>query len=89
MGRPPDKQLPWGAELKQHLLRTELRRGSKTKVKKEKGKRRRRSSRDPKRDISRLGRAPTGETEPVGTRTHVVPLLSDFLLLTFDFRGDL
>ncbi len=25
---------------------------------------------DPKRDRSRLGRAPTGETEPVGTRTH-------------------
>jgi hypothetical protein len=26
--------------------------------------------RDPKRDASRLGRAPTGETEPVGTRTQ-------------------
>jgi hypothetical protein len=25
---------------------------------------------DPKRDASRLGRAPTGETEPVGTRTQ-------------------
>jgi hypothetical protein len=28
---------------------------------------------DPKRDISRLGRAPTGETEPMGTRTRPAP----------------
>jgi lipoate-protein ligase B len=28
---------------------------------------------DPKREESRLGRAPTGETEPVGTRTHARP----------------
>jgi lipoate-protein ligase B len=28
---------------------------------------------DPKREASRLGRAPTGETEPVGTRTHARP----------------
>jgi RNA polymerase sigma-70 factor (ECF subfamily) len=27
---------------------------------------------DPKRDISRLGRAPTGEMGPVGTRTHAL-----------------
>ncbi len=32
--------------------------------------------RDPKRDVSRLGRAPTGETEPVGTRTQPAVLPS-------------